>query len=141
MRLRSETPISPRLAAPASPEEFELGFVSVGAVWYDGFEFRMDLMNPKLNKWIETIFMKLGDAHTFLGSRILREIARFSGEVRAFVPPHVQAALAEHCSQRSEHPAQKGLYAVRRQLAPFRGAPCSPGRGTLSSGTGHRHAR
>ena len=57
------------------------------------FEFQMALMNRKLDEHIETIFMMPKDTYTFLSSRIVKEIARFGGDVSAFVPPHVQAAL------------------------------------------------
>jgi len=57
------------------------------------FEFQMALMNRKLNEHIETIFMMPKDTYTFLSSRIVKEIARLGGDVSAFVPAHVQAAL------------------------------------------------
>src|SRR5487761_2271590 len=59
------------------------------------FEFQLALMNRKLNENIETIFMMPKDTYTFLSSRIVKEIARLGGDVAAFVPAHVQAALAE----------------------------------------------
>ncbi len=58
------------------------------------FEFQLALMNRKLNERIETIFMMPKDTYTFLSSRIVKEIARLGGDVGAFVPAHVQAALA-----------------------------------------------
>ena len=57
------------------------------------FEFQLALMNRKLDENIETIFMMPKDTYTFLSSRIVKEIARLGGDVSAFVPPHVQAAL------------------------------------------------
>ena len=57
------------------------------------FEFQLALMNRKLNERVETIFMMPKDTYTFLSSRIVKEIARLGGDVSAFVPPHVQAAL------------------------------------------------
>jgi len=57
------------------------------------FEFQLALMNRKLNENIETIFMMPKDTYTFLSSRIVKEIARLGGDVGAFVPAHVQAAL------------------------------------------------
>jgi len=57
------------------------------------FEFQLALMNRKLNEKVETIFMMPKDTYTFLSSRIVKEIARLGGDVNAFVPPHVQAAL------------------------------------------------
>src|SRR5213596_40926 len=58
------------------------------------FEFQLALMNRKLNERIETIFMMPKDTYTFLSSRIVKEIARLGGDVSAFVPAHVQQALA-----------------------------------------------
>ena len=57
------------------------------------FEFQLALMNRKLDEKIETIFMMPKDTYTFLSSRIVKEIARLGGDVRAFVPPNVQVAL------------------------------------------------
>ncbi len=57
------------------------------------FEFQLALMNRKLNERIETIFMMPKDTYTFLSSRIVKEIASLGGDVRAFVPAHVRAAL------------------------------------------------
>jgi len=57
------------------------------------FEFQLALMNRKLDENIETIFMMPKDTYTFLSSRIVKEIARLGGDVRAFVPPNVQIAL------------------------------------------------
>jgi pantetheine-phosphate adenylyltransferase len=57
------------------------------------FEFQLALMNRKLNERVETIFMMPKDTYTFLSSRIVKEIARLGGDVSAFVPAHVAAAL------------------------------------------------
>jgi pantetheine-phosphate adenylyltransferase len=57
------------------------------------FEFQLALMNRKLNERVETIFMMPKDTYTFLSSRIVKEIASLGGDVSAFVPKHVQAAL------------------------------------------------
>jgi pantetheine-phosphate adenylyltransferase len=58
------------------------------------FEFQLALMNRKLNERIETLFMMPKDTYTFLSSRIVKEIASLGGDVSAFVPAHVRAALA-----------------------------------------------
>jgi pantetheine-phosphate adenylyltransferase len=63
------------------------------------FEFQLALMNRKLDEKIETIFMMPKDTYTFLSSRIVKEIARLGGDVRAFVPAHVQAALKRKLKQ------------------------------------------
>jgi len=58
------------------------------------FEFQLALMNRKLNERFETILMMPREAYTFLSSSIVKEIARLGGDVSAFVPAHVQEALA-----------------------------------------------
>ena len=59
------------------------------------FEFQLALMNRKLNERVETIFMMPKDTYTFLSSRIVKEIARLGGDVTAFVPKEVGAALKQ----------------------------------------------
>jgi pantetheine-phosphate adenylyltransferase len=57
------------------------------------FEFQLALMNRKLNERVETIFMMPKDTYTYLSSRMIKEIARMGGDVSAFIPAHIQAAL------------------------------------------------
>ncbi|MEP6670907.1 MAG: pantetheine-phosphate adenylyltransferase [Chthoniobacter sp.] len=59
------------------------------------FEFQMALMNRKLEPQIETIFLMPAEKYTYLSSRIVKEIARLGGDVSAFVPVSVAAALRE----------------------------------------------
>jgi pantetheine-phosphate adenylyltransferase len=58
------------------------------------FEFQMALMNRKLSEKVETIFMMPKETYTFLSSRLVKEIAALGGNVDAFVPENVRAALA-----------------------------------------------
>jgi len=53
----------------------------------------LPIFNRKLAESIETIFMMPKDTYTFLSSRIVKEIARLGGDIGAFVPAHVQAAM------------------------------------------------
>ena len=64
------------------------------------FEFQMALMNRKLNETIETIFMMPRETTTFLSSRLVKEIAALGGEVDAFVPTAVEAALRRKLRRR-----------------------------------------
>ena len=57
------------------------------------FEFQLALMNRKLEKEIETIFMMPREAYTFLSSKLVKEIAQLGGDVSAFVPANVEQAL------------------------------------------------
>src|SRR5213083_3582392 len=58
------------------------------------FEFQMALMNRKLDADVETIFLMPKEEYTYLSSRIIKEIAQLGGNVGAFVPDLVAAALA-----------------------------------------------
>ena len=63
------------------------------------FEFQLALMNRNMNERVETIFMMPKDTYTCLSSRMIKEIARLGGDVSAFVPPHIEAALKSKFSQ------------------------------------------
>ena len=73
------------------------------------FEFQLALMNRKLNERIETIFMMPKDTYTFLSSRIVKEIARLGGDVSAFVPPGVGAALRDKLPPAPKRQKQKAI--------------------------------
>lgn len=57
------------------------------------FEFQLALMNRKLNQRVETLFMMPKEAHTFISSRLVKEIAQLGGDVSPFVPANVKGAL------------------------------------------------
>jgi pantetheine-phosphate adenylyltransferase len=57
------------------------------------YEFQMALMNRKLNKKIETIFLIPDQSYTFLSSSMVKEIAVLGGSVEAFVPKCVELKL------------------------------------------------
>jgi pantetheine-phosphate adenylyltransferase len=74
------------------------------------FEFQLALINRKLNAEIETIFLMPNESYTFLSSRFVKEICRLGGDVSAFVPPHVQAALKRKFRRTAQnHPPGPGL--------------------------------
>ncbi len=58
------------------------------------FEFQLAGMNRHLGPEIETVFMTPGERYAFISSSLIREIARFGGDVSAFVPEAVHTALA-----------------------------------------------
>lgn len=57
------------------------------------FEFQMALTNRRLEPKIETIFLTPREDCIFLSSRIVKEVARLSGDVAPFVSLPVLAAL------------------------------------------------
>ncbi|RJP79373.1 MAG: pantetheine-phosphate adenylyltransferase [Candidatus Zixiibacteriota bacterium] len=59
------------------------------------FEFQMALMNRKLAPRVNTVFLMPHVNYTYLNSSIVREVARFGGDVSPFVPPGVARRLLE----------------------------------------------
>ncbi len=59
------------------------------------FEFNMALMNRHLNPKIETIFVMPAEAYSYTSSHLVKQVARYGGDVSKFVPANVAAALAE----------------------------------------------
>jgi pantetheine-phosphate adenylyltransferase len=59
------------------------------------YELQMALMNRRLANQIETVFLPAGEAHSFVSSRMVKEVARLGGDVSAFVPALVEAKLRE----------------------------------------------
>jgi pantetheine-phosphate adenylyltransferase len=57
------------------------------------YELQMAMMNRKLNKELETVFMMPAASYSFLSSSIVREIARLGGSITGFVPPIVEERL------------------------------------------------
>jgi len=58
------------------------------------YEFQMALMNRQLNDDLETVFLVPDLELTFVSSSLVREVARFGGDVAPFVHPAVVRALA-----------------------------------------------
>jgi pantetheine-phosphate adenylyltransferase len=58
------------------------------------YEFQMALMNRQLHPSLETVFLVPAVDLTYLSSSLVREVARFGGDVQPMVHPAVAAALA-----------------------------------------------
>jgi pantetheine-phosphate adenylyltransferase len=58
------------------------------------YEFQMALMNRQLHPSVETVFLVPAVDLTYLSSSLVREVARFGGDVKPLVHPAVAAALA-----------------------------------------------
>jgi pantetheine-phosphate adenylyltransferase len=57
-------------------------------------ELQMAQMNQHLSG-IETLFLPTSSSHSFVASRLIREVVRYGGDVSEFVPPAVAARLKE----------------------------------------------
>jgi pantetheine-phosphate adenylyltransferase len=58
------------------------------------YEFQMAGMNRNLHPEIETLFLTPDEKYMFVSATIVREIARFGGDVSKFVHPHVAGCLS-----------------------------------------------
>jgi pantetheine-phosphate adenylyltransferase len=59
------------------------------------FEFQLALMNRKLAPKTETVFLIPSEKYTYLSSNLIKDIARFNGEINRFVPKIVEKKLKE----------------------------------------------
>ena len=57
------------------------------------YEFQMAGMNRNLYPDVETLFLTPDEKYMFISATIVREIARFGGDVSKFVHPHVAECL------------------------------------------------
>ena len=59
------------------------------------YEFQMALTNKTLNANVETIFISTSSQYSYLSSSIVKEVARFGGDVGTMVPDAVRHRLLE----------------------------------------------
>jgi pantetheine-phosphate adenylyltransferase len=57
------------------------------------FEFNMALMNRHLQPKIETIFVMPNEQFSYTSSTLVKQVAKFGGDISHFVPPNVAAEL------------------------------------------------
>ncbi len=62
------------------------------------YELQMAQMNYQLSG-VETLFMPTAPAHSFLSSSLVREVARFGGDVSSMVPAEVARRLKERFAE------------------------------------------
>jgi len=57
------------------------------------YELQLALMNRKLERRVETVFLMTGLRWIYISSSIIKDAARHGGDISDMVPPHVHAAL------------------------------------------------
>ena len=58
------------------------------------YEMQMALMNRRLNRMIETVFMMPDERYTYLSSRLVKEVYALGGAITGLVPEIVETRLA-----------------------------------------------
>lgn len=62
-------------------------------------EFDMALMNRQLAPNLESVYLMSSQEYLYVSATRIREVARFGGDISAFVPSHVQAALRDRLAR------------------------------------------
>ena len=57
------------------------------------YELQMALMNRRLRPDIETVFMMASEAHSFISSRLVKEVFGLGGNIGGLVPQSVEVRL------------------------------------------------
>jgi pantetheine-phosphate adenylyltransferase len=60
------------------------------------YEFQMALMNRRLNRTIETVFLMADESYTYLSSSVIKEVARLGGKTAGMVPVPVERYLKDN---------------------------------------------
>lgn len=68
------------------------------------FEFQMAMMNENLAPEITTMFMVPSPQYSFVSSSLVKEIARYGGDISHFVPPNVARAITTRMQQKDTTP-------------------------------------
>jgi pantetheine-phosphate adenylyltransferase len=59
------------------------------------YEFQLALMNRRLNREIQTVFLMTGLRWIYTSSSIIKEAAQFGGNIEGMVPPLVEKKIKE----------------------------------------------
>lgn len=65
------------------------------------YEFQMALMNRRLNREIQTVFLMTGMRWIYTSSSIIKEAAQFGGNIKGMVPPVVEKRIKEKYARNS----------------------------------------
>jgi len=57
------------------------------------YELQMALMNRRLNPSVETVFLLASEAHSFISSQLVKEVASLGGNVAGLVPAAVEERM------------------------------------------------
>jgi pantetheine-phosphate adenylyltransferase len=64
------------------------------------YEFQLANMNRKLDPEFDSVFVMTGEDYFYVSARLVREVARFGGDVSSLVPPNVDEGLRRKLGRR-----------------------------------------
>ena len=82
------------------------------------YEFVMATMNRHLNSQLDTVFSMTASEYAFVSSSLIKEVARFGGDVSRWVPPGVARRLRARFEQMAQ---QQDGSDMRRRPQPEEG--------------------
>ncbi len=62
------------------------------------YELQTALMNRRLRPEVETVFLMASEAHSFLSSRLVKQVFALGGDISGLVPSLVEARLRDRFS-------------------------------------------
>ena len=79
-------------------KDLEANLILRGLRAMSDFEYELQIAhtNKSLNNEIETIFLSTNTNFSFLSSSLVKEVAKFGGEINHMVPPSVERDLKEY---------------------------------------------
>ena len=87
------TPFSGLLVDFAEKNSANLIIRGMRAVSDFEYEFKMCVMNRRLNKKIDTIYLMASESNQFVSSRFVKEICRLNGDISTFVTANTERVL------------------------------------------------
>jgi len=66
------------------------------------YEFQMALMNRRLERDIQTVFMMTDYKWLYISSTIIKDVAKLGGDIHGLVPDNVEKQLLAHYGYKSE---------------------------------------
>ena len=64
------------------------------------YEFQMALTNRRLSPMLDTLFLMPDENHAITSSSIVKEVARWDGDISSFVPPNIHKAILKKMDSR-----------------------------------------
>jgi len=64
------------------------------------YEFQLASANRRMDSNVETIFLTPSEANYFISSSLVREISYYNGDIRSFVPEHVDVAMKKKWAEK-----------------------------------------
>jgi pantetheine-phosphate adenylyltransferase len=87
------TPFDTLLVSYAAERKANMLIRGLRAVSDFEYEFKMAVMNSRLQPDLETVFLMASDKSQFISSRFIKEISKLGGDVSTFVSPYVLQQL------------------------------------------------